>query len=554
MKGKGGKLRFMSLLMLIGIIPLVVALAVVSVVNISTLKNELKSGMFEKLEIASTDLCSYYSKILAETGDIPYETAYVDSLKSQGVELTLFREDTRQMTSILNDKGERNEGTKADAAIYAEVKSGNKVEKADVVIAGSKYYVDYLPIYDANGDFWGMSFSGASQEKMDKLISTMVIKNIVISVAIAAVFIIIVVIIALDLQRKMTRISVFLGEMAEGYISISEDINVSVKEMSDINNSAHKLQENLESVIRGVKESAGSLTDSIVSVDSLCDDNANGADQISQAVSELANTAQSLAESVQDTSNQTIVMGENIDEISTNVSELLRSSEAIKAANDEAMEHMHTVMTSSGESVQAVQAISKQIEDTNAAVDKINDCVSMIMTITSQTKLLALNASIEAARAGDAGKGFAVVATEIGNLASQSSESAERITSLVKDVLEASAESVEGSEQIKAAINKEQGYVKDTQSKFEVLSREVEASIEEIKAINEKTEALTAIKNQITSNISDLSAISEENGASAEEVSASTITISQGILETKEKSSTMNTLSEALKDLVKFFR
>lgn len=565
---KRGKVSFRALIILVATIPLVVSITILSITNINKMSNELKSDIYDKLEVAALAQAQFFSDELKNSGNVlstdaelkdeeqlvnkEKYIAYVDSLKDKGVELTVFQGDTRLITSILKD-GHRNIGTQTDADIWPTVKGGTKVERNGVKISNGLYYVSYVPLRDSEGNVWGMSFAGASQEKMDKIINQTILSNVITAVVVGVIFIIVAFIFSNIIKNSISNLVECINKISKGKIKESSHVNSIILEIDVIMDSIENLRESLFKIIEGVTNVAENITKSVDYVDELSDTNSNGSDQISQAVNELANTAQSLAESVQDTSNQTVSMGENIEDISQNVSELSKSSEAIKKANDEAMECMNTVMKSSTESVETVQLISKQIEDTNSAVDKINDCVSMIMEITSQTKLLALNASIEAARAGDAGRGFAVVATEIGNLATQSSDSAERITNLVKDVLEASAESVKGSEEIKEAINKEQGYVKDTQAKFEVLSKEVEASLVEIRQIHTKTEALNKIKTQITNNITDLSAISEENGASAEEVSASCQTINEGIINTKENTDIMKSLSVELREYMNFF-
>ena len=556
MSKRGKKVSFRALIILVATLPMVVAIVILSFSNINRMSNELKNGIYEKLEVSALSQAKYFEQVLKEKGTVEEgsECGYIDSLKDSGIELTVFKEDVRVTTSIMADNGvDRNIGTKSSEGIWDEVSKGNKVEKDGVKIANGKYYVSYVPLHDADGKVWGMSFAGASQEKMDKVISQTISVNVILAVIVAVIFIIISVLFASIIKKSISNLVQYINRLSNGKIKQKEEVQSFIKEIDVIMESIESLRESLFKIIEGVTDVAENITVSVDYVDQLSDSNADGSNQIAQAVGELANTAQSLAESVQDTSNQTIVMGENIEDISQNVAVLSKSSEAIKAANDEAMVCMNTVMKSSSESVETVQLISKQIEDTNQAVDKINDCVSMIMEITSQTKLLALNASIEAARAGDAGRGFAVVATEIGNLATQSSDSAERITNLVKDVLEASAESVKGSETIKDAIIKEQQYVKETQAKFDVLSKEVEASLVEIRQIHTKTESLNKIKTQITNNITDLSAISEENGASAEEVSASCTTINEGIMNTKENTDNMKTLSGELRDYMAFF-
>ena len=177
----------------------------------------------------------------------------------------------------------------------------------------------------------------------------------------------------------------------------------------------------------------------------------------------------------------------------------------------------------------------------------------MITSIASQTNLLALNASIEAARAGEAGRGFAVVASEIGNLSDQSSKSADEIRNIVGEIVKNSEASVELSGSVATLIREEQDYIKDTQSKFEVLNSEISESLEHIKQVSHDTEELEKIQNVITEAVQSLSAISEENAASNEEVSASITGIAASVDEITENAEGTKANADNLVEAISYF-
>lgn len=191
---------------------------------------------------------------------------------------------------------------------------------------------------------------------------------------------------------------------------------------------------------------------------------------------------------------------------------------------------------------------------TNPPIAKINDAVELILDITDQTKLLSLNASIEAAHAGDAGKGFAVVAEEIKKLSEQSSHGADSIQRVARDIQEKSKLSVSLAENVKAMIATEQKDILDTQKCFDDLGAAITDSVSVMDSIAEKTVQLGAIKNGLISNINDLSAISEENAASNQEVTASVTGIAESVKEIVEGSDNVKSVSVELADLMKYFR
>ena len=131
-----------------------------------------------------------------------------------------------------------------------------------------------------------------------------------------------------------------------------------------------------------------------------------------------------------------------------------------------------------------------------------------------------MNASIEAARAGDAGKGFAVVASEIQQLADQSNTSAQQIDEVVKQLIDDSDKSVKTMSDVSEIIDKQSQYIASTTEMFEYVENGVKNSVEGIKAISKKTEELDEARGNIIDTVQNLTAIAEENAAGTEQTSA----------------------------------
>ena len=200
-----------------------------------------------------------------------------------------------------------------------------------------------------------------------------------------------------------------------------------------------------------------------------------------------------------------------------------------------------------------MDSITRQISETNDAVQKIKEAVDMITSIANQTNLLALNASIEAARAGEAGRGFAVVASEIGNLSDQSSRSANVIREIVEDIVRNSEASVKLSDNVAKLIREEQGFISETQDKFRILGKEIGESLEHIRQVSDDTVQLEKIQNIVTDAVQSLSAISQENAASNEEVSASITGIASSVDEIASSSDATKNNSEKLVNVISYF-
>lgn len=548
------KISFQMLLLCLGIIPVLISMLISSIMSVSQMESELEEAAYEKLAIAANGLAEYYIYDIENVGE-PDLDDYVDTLKNQGVELTLFKDDTRISTSIFKDGSttERNIGTQADSTIYADVKSGKTVEKDHVKISGDEYYVAYVPIM-ANGSFWGMAFAGIKEATVNKAVATARNSIIILAVVLLIISIVAIVLIASSLKKPMEAAVKDLQMLAEGNINGKNDNTSVVKELQDIIEASKHLQNALNTAIGSVKNSAEVLAFAVREVDEKTESNTSSVSQINESINEVSQTSQEVATSAQTLADKAAAMGYDIDELTENVRVLTDASKSIKVANAEATDYINTVMKSSNESVTAVNDISMQINSTNEAIEKIKAAVGAINEIASQTSLLALNASIEAARAGDAGRGFAVVADEIGKLSTQSKDSSDEIALIADDIVEASAKSVASAKAVTDIINAEQNYIRETQQRFVVLSQSVDSSISEIESIAAKTESLNVIKAEVASATSDLGAMAEELGASAEEVSASCNIVLSACSDTRAKTEEMTATDEELGDAVAFFQ
>ncbi len=199
----------------------------------------------------------------------------------------------------------------------------------------------------------------------------------------------------------------------------------------------HNMRKNLRDMVANIEEASEQLTASINHlqevtgvVDGMCSDNSA--------------TTQELAAGMEETAASTETINGHIGSIKSGADEITKLAEEGTSTSDEIMKRAQALQDKTMAASEKTQKMYEDVKDKSdkaieesKAVEKINELTGTIMSISSQTSLLALNASIEAARAGEAGKGFAVVATEIGSLASQTSQAVTDINSIVQEVNEA---------------------------------------------------------------------------------------------------------------------
>ncbi len=195
-----------------------------------------------------------------------------------------------------------------------------------------------------------------------------------------------------------------------------------------------KTRNNLKEMV-GLISRAGSSIDTNVNmlqatidrVGTICEDNSATTEALAAGMEETAATTSNI------TANVTNVQ-ENARNIDRMADEGTAMANEVSRRANELAETTNVASQKTMEIYEAVKVKSDEAINASKAVNKINELTDTIMAISSQTGLLALNASIEAARAGEAGRGFAVVATEIGNLATQTSEAVKNIGGIVEEV------------------------------------------------------------------------------------------------------------------------
>jgi methyl-accepting chemotaxis protein len=178
----------------------------------------------------------------------------------------------------------------------------------------------------------------------------------------------------------------------------------------------------------------------------------------------------------------------------------------------------------------------------------------MISSIASQTNLLSLNASIEAARAGDMGKGFSVVADEIRNLSDESSQGVSVIDNAVKVLLADAETSVRRMEEVESDLNEELSTMSETVDSFKSLYDLMDNVKLVSEQINVLAEEINSVKNIVAGSVSNLAAVTEQSAASTEETSASMQMVASLVCDCANDIDTLLNMSGDLKNHADRFR
>ena len=551
-----GKLGYLQVILMIGCIPLTVAIMAITIYSAGKMKSELIDSTYLRLKTCTTSVEQYFTwdirENILERDEISYQ--FIDSLKADDIEQTLFIDDESFITSIIDENGKRNEGTKAEPKIWEQVKAGNDYKASGVEIQGEKYYVYYSPVYSDDGEILGMAFSGEKQSTVDNSVAGTLMNLFIISGVLLVLCVGIMIVLAFRIRRPLMITSGYIERVADGDLSGRPECSSVISEVKTLINASTSLADKLGGIVTEVDEHADILDNSMASLNALAEANSTSTNQIRQVMDDLSSTAVTLADNVQSVNAKVNEMGDNMSAINSEAVTLNDNSDKMNKAGQNVSESMNLVLTSSHTASDIIAQLTEQVNETNKAIASINEAVELISDITSQTNLLSLNASIEAARAGQAGRGFAVVASEIKQLADQSSQGADSIKNIADNILEKSNRSVILTGRMKELAEQEQTDIGNAKESFDILNRIIEENAAIAQTVMDKTKNLEALKLDIINSVSELSAISEENAASNEEVTARVTEIAESVNRISEDTQTVRKVSSDMKELMDYFK
>lgn len=257
----------------------------------------------------------------------------------------------------------------------------------------------------------------------------------------------------------------------------------------------------------------------------------NGIQNTNQAVEDLAQGANNQSNETEIVNEKIIELGNVIEIEKEGVNKLEEAVFAMADYSVGASKSIKELEQITKVTIETIDIVSEQTNKNNDSANNINKTIEIIKGLAAQTNLLSLNASIEAARAGEAGRGFAVVAEEIRNLSEESSNNAQEIEIIVRELVENVKSSVSKMQEVTYNVQKQQKCLDETRTAFKHLNKEVNLVENVTKEIGSQTEILSSLKQIVTDSVNSLASVVEENAASTEETSASMMLLSQTISE-----------------------
>ena len=325
-------------------------------------------------------------------------------------------------------------------------------------------------------------------------------------------------------QEAILRLMDELGELAEGNLtinaSVTEDITGAVAD------SINYTVEELRSLVRGINNAALQMD--------------QAASQASQVSDSLQQASRRQTEEIEETSAAVVSLAQSVQQVSGSAAESARVAEQSLAAAEKGQQAVSNAISSMNGLREQIQETSKRIKRLGESSQEIGEIVELISDITEQTNVLALNAAIQAASAGEAGRGFSVVAEEVQRLAERSADATKQIAAIVKTIQSDTQDTVAAME------ISTQGVVEGAK-----LSDAAGQTLAEIGDVSKKLATLIADISSATQSQAESTAKVAETMQDIKSISAQT---SSGTQQTAESIGGMKQLAQDLKNSVSGFK
>lgn len=377
--------------------------------------------------------------------------------------------------------------------------------------------------------------------------------TMLIIIAMALISIFVSMILSKGIYQNIKKLKEVFSKASAGDLTVSITANTK-DEFRDLAISFNSMIKNISGLMNSVTKSSNTVLETSTSLASMSEEVTASITEVARAIGEVSIGATTQAQSAQDGAALMEDLSSKIDRISHDSNEMDEMSSTTKELGSKGLLMIDTLIEKSNKTKATTKEVNNIVQDMNESTKKINAISETIASITAQTNLLSLNASIESARAGEAGKGFAVVAEEIRKLAEQSKNSTEEIKLIIASIQEKSDTAVEAIKSTEFVVNEQDMAVGQTKEIFSEILKSIEIVINKVDEIKISVAYAKEKKQSTVFEIENISSVSEETASASQEVTASTEEITATMEELTKHSNQLQTLAGQLGNEINKFK
>lgn len=466
--------------------------------------------------------------------------------KLTGDTATIFRGDTRVSTNVIRD-GKRAVGTQVAPEVAEVVLRQGKMFFGEADVAGVKNITAYKPLRDEQGKIIGIWYVGVPVTVYEAAARDFARGMIWFAIAAVLVAIIVSWLLAETVAAPLRKMEEVMAQVSEGDLTVS----VRLRHRDEIGRLSRSLNTMIERIADLIAKSMALSENVLASSRQL----ALSAEQSTKITEGLAQKAQILSSTALEQAEVAERTRTVINEMSTGIQQVADNSQMVAAATETATSTAEEGEGFVKKAIQQMQVINEAVAGMAETVrtlesksEEIGQIVDVITAIAEQTNLLALNAAIEAARAGEQGRGFAVVADEVRKLAEESERAARQIAQRIQDIQSETSKAVSAMEKsTKEVVDGTEAVAKAGDAFEDIIKavKEVSRQIQEVSAASQQMAASTdsalqavdataRMADKTSGEAQEISALTEEQMAGIEELNAAADRLRDMVNELKE--------------------